>query len=619
MKDKWLNKWFMINCFKTSCPSFTSTVSKTYLSMKARTLLLILIAEVAIITFTAFRGKYVQLDSMFTQQPVSTPSISDEGVSCGPAEEITSDLDKTGRKMVALPGWGTHSWKITTTSDSAQYYFDQGLNLLYSFHLGESRASFQEAQRHDPACAMAYWGETMTNSPYINNTGYHFSDSLSIAVIQKAKDLATVPLEQAVIQAQQVRFTTNEQADRRELAKAYQDAMQAVYEQNPDNIEVATLYADARMIMDARNWYTQQGEPKAGTDDIIRLLEQILEKNPAHPAALHYYIHIVEPSHTPERATEEADKLLGLLPSVAHMVHMPSHIYVRTGDYKKGVVSNERAIAGYGEYMKTIRNGWEGSRPLYLYHNADMQGTSALMMGNYKAAKRAFDQNVKRFNIQDTAMYAQQGFGEYLQFATVQSYLLNIRFGKWKQVLESKAPVSPHTYHTLLWQFGQGMALAKTNDLPGATAALQAMTEKMKDTLLMARMHTRSRPYDVAVVAKTLLEGTIALAQNKKQEAIQLYSAAVEAEDTLRYAEPESWRLPARHYLGHVYLLEGDFSKAQQTFEQDLLDHPNNFWAVNGLRNALKKQNKPEAVKQLEKKYANVFAEADVKLPGAVY
>lgn len=523
------------------------------------------------------------------------------------------------RSFIPLPGWGTHSFKVVTQSDSAQYYFDQGLNLFYGFHLGESKSSFLEAQRHDSSCAMAYWGYAMASGPIINNTSYSFTDGSIIRGLEKALTLTNNQLEKDLIKSQLVRYVSKTDAKRRGLFIAYRDTMKTLYEKYPFNIEVANLYADAAMMVDARNWYDVSGKPFEGTDEIIALLEKIMQQKPDHPAALHYYIHMVEPSHTPGRAREASDKLLYLMPSVTHMVHMPSHIYIRTGDYQKGILSNQLAVKGYDLYRQTIKNGWEGSRHLYLYHNVDMQGSNALMMGNYKEAHEAFEINRKRFKDSDRSEFGSGGYGHYVQFLTVQPYLLNVRFGKWAEVLAAKKPVSDNTAHKIYWNFGQGMAQAKTKRIDAARASLKAMKELMKDRGLEDRMGLRSRAIDIVQVPVNILEGTIAMAERKKEEGIRFFTAAVTAEDTIHYAEPESWRIPARHYLGQALLETGKHDEALKIFEEDMADHPDNYWAISGKREALYLLSRLPEMKEFETRYKKVFDAADIKLKGSAY
>jgi tetratricopeptide (TPR) repeat protein len=571
------------------------------------------------ITISAFLVAFTALRPGIISTKANAGIYTDrDAVECAPPDR-TLTLFGAERRFIPLPGWGSHSFKVNTKSDSAQYYFNQGLNLFYSFHLGESQSSFEEARRHDSACAMAYWGYAMASGPIINNTTYNFSDPDIRHSLVKALTLTDNPLEQDLIKAQLSRYVEDASKKRRDLFIDYREAMKLLHEKYKDNLEVATLYADAAMMVDARNWYDVAGNPYNGTDEIISILEKIIEKKPDHPAALHYYIHIVEPSHTPERAIEESDKLLNLLPSVTHMVHMPSHIYIRTGDYKKGILSNQLAVKGYDLYRETLQNGWEGSRHLYLYHNVDMQGSNALLMGNYAAALEAFETNARRFKQSDSADFTSGGFGHYVQFLTVQPYLLKVRFGKWDEILETKKPLSRHIAHKIYWHFGQGMAQAKTKNIPAARASLAAMKALMKDGSLDARLGLRSRTIDIMQVPLQILEGTIALAEKKDKKALKIFMSAVAAEDTLHYAEPESWRIPARHYMGQALLSLSMPERAKKYFDEDLKDHPNNFWAINGTLQALRQIGKKGTDIEFSEKYKHILEASDIRLSGSAY
>lgn len=540
-------------------------------------------------------------------------------VGCGPAsaEEISFDAE---RKMVPLPGWGRYNWKVEAANDSAQFYFNQGLNMFYSFHTQEANASFLEAQRHDPNCAMAFWGQTMAAAPTINAPVYNFNDPALIGVLQKAEALAKNEIERSIIHAQQLRFTTAKNADQKDLMVAYRNALQQLHARHPHNLDLAVLYADALMLVNPRNWYDGKGMEKEGTTEIISLLADILKVNPNHPAALHYYIHMVEPSTQPERAKDEADRLLPMLPSVAHMVHMPSHIYVRTGDYQKGIRSNKEALKGYAAYKKVMK-GWEGSRYLYFYHNADMQGANAALMGNYEETTKAYVLNLSQFSPADSVFYSNPSMMNTVQFVTAQPYLTDVRFGNWKSILLSKSAVTNKPYHKLLWQFGRGMAFAKTGNIQAAKQCLSKVQELMKDSSLYNRRPNRSPAIDAANIAALILQGTLSAEQKRWDDAVQQLEAAVIAEDMLRYSEPEDWRLPARQFLGQVYLLKGEPAKAQKIFEEDLVDHAQNYWALNGLYFALIRQNNKAAALRLKQQHKSAFAAAATIKPlvGAVF
>jgi len=544
---------------------------------------------------------------------------SNEIIGCGSStvEEIYFDSE---RKMVPLPGWGQHTWKIETTNDSAQFYFNQGLNMLYSFHMHEAKASFMEAQRHDPECAMAYWGQTMAEGSYINAPGYDFNNNNLISLLQKAESLANNETERSIIDAQQLRFTNNKNTKQADLMLAYKNAIQQLHDAHPNNIELAVLYADALMLINPRNWYDEAGIEKDGTNEIVTLLSDILEKNPNHPAALHYYIHMVEPSTTPDRAKDEADRLLPLLPSVAHMVHMPSHIYIRTGDFNKGVASNVAAVKGFSTYKNTM-NGWDGNRYMNIYHNIDMQGANASLMGNYEQAKNAFELNLLMFDPRDKELYSNPVMMNAIQFVMAQSYLNEVRFGNWGKVLSQKSLPSNKPYHQLLWKFGQGMALATTGKTQEAKEQLAAMNELLKDQSLHNRRPNRNPAIEPAKIAVLVLSATINAEQKNWTAAINQFESAVNQEDDLKYSEPEDWRLPARQFLGQVYLSRGQPAKAQKVFEEDLLDHPHNYWSVNGLYTSLNDQKETAKAEKLKATYKHVFQQASTSRPlkGATY
>jgi hypothetical protein len=294
-----------------------------------------------------------------------------------------------------------------------------------------------------------------------------------------------------------------------------------LHEGQAGNIELAVLYADALMLVNPRNWYDENGIEKEGTDEIVELLANILEKKPDHPAALHYYIHMVEPSTEPGRAKDEADRLFPMLPSVAHMVHMPSHIYVRTGDYQKGILSNIAAVKGFLTYKKTM-NDWDGNRYMNIYHNIDMQGANASLMGNYEETKNAYALNLSMFDEADTALYSSPNMMNALQFVMAQSYLNEVRFGNWQNVLNQQALPTDKPYHLLLWQFGRGMAFAKTGSMHAAQQCLNKVKELMKDASLHNRRPNRSPAIDAAKIAALILNATINLEQKNWNAAFNL-------------------------------------------------------------------------------------------------
>jgi tetratricopeptide (TPR) repeat protein len=394
--------------------------------------------------------------------------------------------------------------------------------------------------------------------------------------------------------------------------------MQQLSKQFPNHPEVAVLYADALMLVHPRDWYETNGTEREGTAAIVDLLADIIRRFPKHPAALHYYIHMVEPSHHPEKARTAADRLMPLMPMVSHMVHMPSHIYIRTGDYQKGIEANKMAVNGYDTYQK-IMNGWEGNRYLYFHHNVDMRGANASLMGNYAEAAKAYGLLLSQFRPSDSAFFGNLAFSNVVQFNTAQLYLLDVRFGRWQQLLQSKTPLTNRPYHRLLWAFGQGMALAKTGQPEAAEQQLSNIKALIKESSFYVRRPNRNRAIDVVPIAALLLEGTIRQVQQQPDSAAAYFEAAIKAEDALRYSEPEDWRLPARHFLAQLYLEQKAFAKAKAVLEADLKDHPNNFWALHGLYAILQGQGKSTEAAAWHKAHKPILSQGDGRLQGVLY
>jgi tetratricopeptide (TPR) repeat protein len=308
-------------------------------------------------------------------------------IPCSPTAWLL--LDSSMPTIPPLTGWGNYSWKVNSKSDSARFFFNQGINLYYGFHIIESQASFQKSAMFDPGFALAYWGQALAYGPNINDAGYYVENPKAWPAIQKAVSLLNSnsnTKEKALINAQLKHFSPDSTVDRTALNNAYATEMKKLYQQFGDDPDVASLYADALMNLHPWDLYDHSGNPHTWTPEITALLEKILKKYPSHPAAIHYYIHSVEASNDPGRALPYADKLGALMPDVAHMVHMPSHIYIRTGLYEKGIKSNEEAVKAFGKYVALFPPS-EGNAPLYYLHNVDMQAANAAMAGRYADAQ----------------------------------------------------------------------------------------------------------------------------------------------------------------------------------------------------------------------------------------
>jgi tetratricopeptide (TPR) repeat protein len=514
-----------------------------------------------------------------------------------------------------LPGTGKHHWKINTGADSAQIYFDQGMNLYYSFHIIEALASFLKAQTFDDKNPMLYWAEALAYGPNINDLGYTQSPD-AMKAVQNASKYATnaSSVEKGLIAAMISRYSEDPNATREKLNTAYRDAMAGLYKTNPNNPEVVALYADALMVMHPWDLYEGNGEPKAWTPELVEVLEGGLKKDPLHPGINHYYIHAVEGSRAPGRALPSADRLGNIVPSAAHMVHMPSHIYIRTGNYSKGIDVNVSALKGYETYLNLYPPS-NGNPFIYLYHNNHMMAACAIMNGNSKVAMSS--SNACHDQIPADLFTMAPPFNEMIQYIYATPIFAMVRYGKWDELIALKTPDSLHFYK-ILAQFGKGIAHARKGNIKEAQANYASLSAIMEqDTVLKIRAFNTA--YDAAMVAKLMLEGIIAEQSGELDKAESALKKAAIQEENMVYNEPKDWLLPPLQYLGQVQLKQSKFKEAEESFRKDLSFNPNNAWSLKGLQIALKKLGKPQDAAQLSTVLNRSLQGTDIKTEFSVY
>ncbi|MEJ5962192.1 tetratricopeptide repeat protein [Pedobacter immunditicola] len=520
-------------------------------------------------------------------------------------------------EIPALKGWGDYHFKISTESDSAQYYFDQGLSMYYAFHNIEAIASFAKATRFDPQCAMAWYGKALALGPTINHSNSYQAPAEALEAAVKSRDLmgGCTEVEKDLIMAMEYRYRPDSTLSLPQLRSNYADAMKMAYDRHQDNADVMALYADALLLMHPWDLYTQDHEPKPWTPEIRSVLEQVLAIAPSHPGANHYYIHTMEASLNPEAALPSARVLDTLMPLVSHITHMPSHIYVRTGNFQKGMRVNNLAVAGFKQYLKAYAPVMDGFG-LYQVHNIHLKNNCAQMAGNYRIAAATAD--TIQSLIPPAFLAMKSGDGNYMQELYAQPIITKVRFGKWGAIL--KMPViDTLPYVNALQLFARGMAYSRLNNPAAAALELQALEEKMKDQTLTLNLDNFSAPYDVLVVASFILKGAMAEDQQRYDEAINLYSQAVGAEDSLIYIEPRSWLLPSRQYLGNALLKAGENEKAIAVFKEDLAVTANNGWSLTGLKQAYLNTNNKMALANIRPKLKEAWAVKDVVVKAAVY
>jgi tetratricopeptide (TPR) repeat protein len=520
------------------------------------------------------------------------------------------DAGSLANGIGVLPGWGNYRWNISTKNDSAQFYFNQGINMYYAFHIIESMASFKKAQRFDGNNAMIYWAQALAYGPNINDFAYAYTPD-AFAAAQKAVSLKNNCnlKEKALINAMAVRYTADSTISRESLNQLYTDRMKKAYSQFKQDADVATLYADAMMLQHPWDYWKHNGKAEPWTPAILTVLEKTLATHPVHPGANHYYIHSVEASPNPGRALPSADRLGKLMPSVSHMIHMPSHIYIRTGNYKQGIKVNEMSVTGYNSYFSLFPEV-QNNLPLYLFHNLHMRSACAMMRANYAFSKKSADECMHSF---DTSLMSMPPpFGNYIQYIYMTSMFNDVRFGKWDAVLNTAPVKQYHIYATVLWHWSRGIAFAGKNNISSAKEELEIMEEKMNTPDMQVVMQPFNSPNAAAKVAEKILAGVIAEKENDVNKAIKLLTEASANEDALIYMEPRDWLLPAREYLGNVLLKAGKIESAELIFKEDLKENPNNHWSLYGLYQSLKKQKKNSAAIAVKKQFDKAFEGNDI-------
>jgi tetratricopeptide (TPR) repeat protein len=505
-------------------------------------------------------------------------------ISCTP-DWTTYHLTKLEiQQMIPLPGTGSHVWKISTKNDSAQFYFNQGINLYYGFHIIEALPSFKKAQTFDPNCAMLYWAEALAYGPNINDLGYAASPDALIAT-KKAKEFENNSSlkEKALIEAMQVHYSNDSTQKREYLNQQYADKMKELYSRFPSDAEMGTLYADALMNQHPWDLWQHDGKPKPWTPHIEKVLESVIKYAPNHPGANHYYIHTMEASPYAAKANASAERLGRLAPGLAHMVHMPSHIYIRTGKYEKGVKVNILAVEKYKTYLQIFPDV-ANNAPLYQIHNRHMQAACSMNMNNYQLAiKDALECR----NSFDTSLLSMDApMGGYVQYVYMAPELTMITFERWDDILQQPDVATRFHYAAVIQFFAKGMAYAKTNELKKAKGSLTKLESFLNEKDLAVVLSPFNAPLSAATIAKYILMGTIAEKENAPQKAIKYFKMAVATEDSLVYNEPRDWLVPARHYLGNALLNAKKYKKAKEIFREDLKMQPNNFTSIKGLQSA---------------------------------
>jgi tetratricopeptide (TPR) repeat protein len=503
------------------------------------------------------------------------------------------------------PNLGSHHKAVGTRVPLAQQYFDQGLRLVYGFNHAEAIRSFTRATELDPACAMCWWGIAYAYGPHVNAGMDSASGVKAYQAAQKALSQSRngSPSEQAYIRAVAARYAAVPPTNRAALDSAYARGMADAARKDPNDLDAAALYAESLMDLRPWNYWTPEGKPYPGTEEIVRQLERVIARNPEHPAACHYYIHAIE-AVNPEKAVPCAERLARLMPGVGHMVHMPAHIYIRVGRYKEAAASNVHAI-------HTDETFIEGQKPTTVYslayypHNIHFLAFASTMAGQSAQALEAARRLKSKVNL-DVARQVPM-----LQ-EMVPYYVLTLTtFGRWDDVLAEPLPPADIRAPLAMAYYARGVAYAAKGQPAQARTALD--TVKAIDAATPADAPEKT-PISIAPHA---LMGEIATRSGKFDEGVAHFREALKIEDAGLYFEPPKWYYPIRESLGAALLKAGQSAEAEAVYREDLKRFPENGWSLFGLAAALRAQGKSAEAAAVDRRFSKAWSAADLRLTGS--
>lgn len=508
-----------------------------------------------------------------------------------------------------LAGLGDHHHRITTTSERAQQFFDQGLKLEYAFNHQEALRSFKEAARLDPGAAMAYWGWALVLGPNLNLPMKPEVAPQAYEAIQKAMALrhSVTPQERDYIEALAARYASDPKADRAPLDAAYAESMKRLHEKYPQDPDAATLYASALMNLSPWNYWNRDGRPRANTPAVLAALEAAKGHDPKHEGALHYEIHALE-AVDPDGAVDAADALRGLAPGAGHLVHMPSHIYVQLGRYADAFEVNRLAAESDEGYITQCRA--QGIYPLNYYpHNLHFLVWAGIMHGRAGEALAA----ARKVAGKVPPDFREDNWALYQTLLSLPLYTM-ARFGQWESILKEPQPAENVRFHRGMWHWARGLAFVHTGAADKARAELAALAAIQEDPKTPEVLVGFSNAATLLTIARHVLAGELAVKERRFEEGIAHLDRAVRMEDGLAYGEPPDWYYPTRHNLGAALLDAGRAAEAEVVYWQDLRRYRDNGFSLVGLARSLEAQGRTKEAAEAEERYRSVWGAADAPL-----
>jgi tetratricopeptide (TPR) repeat protein len=538
--------------------------------------------------------------------PVLLVMMSDLSSACETCRKAREALFSTPPKLVE--GVGHVHFPVSTLSGEAQCFFNQGVAFLYAFNHDEAARCFNEAAKLDSTLAMAHWGIAYATGPNYNLPADSGHLIIAYKEIHKAQELEKYASdrERAYIDAMSKRYAEDVAAPRGPLDSAYWAAMREIHQKYPDDLDAAVMFVEAGMNLRPWMLWNHDGTPAPGTEELVSTLEGVMQRNPAHTGANHYYIHCVEASPNPERGLAAGYRLDTLAPACGHLVHMPAHIYMRAGDYADAVRANDQGVAIDEKYLSTAPAG-SMYQLMYYHHNVHFLSIAQLMEGDftdsYKNAVK-LEASLAKF-IKGVPM---------LEGVDMTSILCLVRFDKWPEVLALPQPDPNLKSVTALWRYARATALVETGKLKDAKKEVSLYHKAVADVPPQGTIGFLNNSRSVLMITDDVLAARLAMAQGKPDSALALLRRAVKSEDALTYDEPEGWYIPVRETLGALLLKQGKYADAEQVFREELTKHRQSGRALFGLREALKGKGDTADADLVDQQFKFAWRNADTPL-----
>lgn len=540
--------------------------------------------------------------------------IGVNSISCTSANYILSNIDTTKQIAPLFENLGNHSYVVSTKNKLAQKFFNQGLRLTYAFNHAEAHRSFMEAARLDPGLAMAYWGQAYALGPNINDP---FPDeerkNKYNEAIEKAIKLSNNASrkEQDLINALSHRYSKDLTVKTPELNMEYMKAMSQVADNYPKDSDILTLYAASVMNTVPWNYWDKKGNPSPNIPQAKVALERAKTLDPNNPGAHHYYIHMVE-LPKPDLGVASAEKLAKLMPAAGHIVHMPSHIFIRVGRYKDAVEANKKAILADEDYISQCYA--QGMYPLGYYpHNIHFLWSASSLLGDSQLAIDAAKKTAEKVPVGEMKAL------HFLQNFASTPLLAYTRFGKWNDILTYPKPNDDIKHLKLIWHYTRGIAFTRKNNINEAREELKSIETLINDPDMETNVATGfDNGTTLARLAYEIVAGEIAASTNNYNTAIENLRKAVLLEDALIYNEPSAWHIPPRQNLGAVLLKAKQYKEAEKVYKEDLANLRQNGWSLMGLYKSLMAQGKIKEAEKVKTEFDEAWQYSDIEIDASV-